>query len=70
MKNKEVKIKPRNPLVVHVMQRAGAGSHKKSEKSLRRIEKVKFKKDWSSQSFLISKGEITSVVGLQAVKAC
>lgn len=53
MKNKEVKIKPRNPLVVHVMQRAGAGSHKKNQKSLRRIEKVKFKKeDWSSQSFL------------------
>ncbi|HVI39699.1 MAG TPA: hypothetical protein VM577_03490 [Anaerovoracaceae bacterium] len=53
MKKKEVKIKPRNPLVVHVVQRSGGGSHKKSEKSLRTIGKVKFKKeDWSSQSFL------------------
>lgn len=50
---KTKKVKPRNLMVVHMINRQGAGSHEKSEKAMRQKEKINLRKqDWSvSQSF-------------------
>lgn len=39
------KIKPTNYIFIAMKKRSGAGSHKKSNKSVRRIHKVLLKKD-------------------------
>ncbi|SAL76678.1 hypothetical protein AWB71_05295 [Caballeronia peredens] len=54
MKKKAMKVKVRNPMVVHMVQRQGAGSHTKTGKALRRQDKVAMKKDWLRRSFFSS----------------
>lgn len=44
---KEVKIKPRNPVIMALAKRNGAGSHERPHKSLRTREKSQLKKEFS-----------------------
>lgn len=46
---KKIKLRRRNPLHNHPLLFKG-GMHKKSNKALRRIEKVKVKKEWLPQN--------------------
>lgn len=48
------KPKPRNLMVVHMINRQGAGSHERSRKAQRQQERIKLiKEDWSKAGLFL-----------------